>query len=235
MDDEEEEEAIYALQDAIGEIQNSLGIIELNLNEGTNDIEANCPTTEEIVQEVITNITTTPEPENNNVTEPLPAVCPFIPEQNVTEPVVEPPTTVITPPVQNLTCPFAPVEQPTENNVTEVVEEIIENVTGEQEPICNIPQNILPPGIVLPNVTEPIVVVEEPVQNVTEPIADVPICNITGQPIIVEPLPVPVPETPTNNGTTFDVSCGCFVIDKTPEEIELGIGNPEDIETGLYY
>ena len=39
MDDEEEEEAIYALQDAIGEIQNSLGTIELNLSEGTNDIE----------------------------------------------------------------------------------------------------------------------------------------------------------------------------------------------------
>ena len=211
LDDEEEEEAITELQNAIEEIQGTLGTIELNLTQGTNEIEANCPSTEEIVEEVVQNITTTPEPcplvvveepappviVEPNVTEPCPLLPPAVVEPNVTEPEVP-------------ECPLA-VEQ----NITEQIEDIIENVTdnNNQPPICNVTQGIIP-DIILP-----------PEQNVTEP-APV-ICPVTGEPIIVPPPAVEqnVTEQPTYEDgqeiatIEFDVACGCFVLDKTPEEV----------------
>ena len=226
LDDEEEEEAIEELQNSITEINNSLDAINLNLEAGPNAIQANCPSTEEVVQEVVENITQEEQPS-----------CPFAPVQNVTEPEPEQPPTTVIPPVQNLTCPFAP--QP-ETNVTEVIEEVIENVTG-QEPTCNIPLQEIIPGIVLPNVTEPIV--EEPVQNnVTEP--DIPICPFTGEPIQqqqptvapTEEEQAPVQDEQEVATIEFEASCGCFVIDKSPEEVTSNGGSnnsEESVEQAL--
>jgi hypothetical protein len=264
LDDEEEEEAIEQLQNSVEELENTIGTIELNLTEGANEIEANCPISEDIVEEVKEVV--------QNVTEQIPT-CPLVPavapsaaEQNVTEPAAEQPAEV---PI----CPFVEPPAVIEQNITEQIEEIIQNVTDEQ-PICNIPQDIIP-GIVLPelNVTEP----EEPVQNnetqvVVEGCQPVPepevqnetsdlvpiICPINGellgytnttsgeqlpisageqqqqqpeqqQPALEQNVTETAPEQqqqPTSlqdeqeiATIEFEASCGCFVVDKTPEEV----------------
>ena len=281
LDDEEEEEVLEELQTAVQEIQGTLGTLTLNLTEGSNNIEANCPTTAEIVEEVLENITESQPPVQNNVTEPEAPQCPVVqePEQNNTE-VVEPPQQTVLPPVeaveQNQTgC--NPVPEPVEQNVTEVIEEIIENVTDQ--PIeCNIPESFIP-GIVLPNVTEPIETVEEePVQNETqgcqvvqepeqnETVSELePIyCPINGEllgytnttsgeqlpisagqeqePEVSQNITSIVPEQ-NNNGTVqdeqeiasieFEAQCGCFVVDKTPEDLGSN-GGGESVEQSLY-
>ena len=217
LDDEEEEEAIEQLQNDIDELKDTLGNIELNLTSGANDITANCPAQQEEEE------TPVEEQPNSNVTETPPNQCPFVP------PVVEeqqPPQSVLPPieaqPEHNLTCPFVP---PVEENTTEVIEEVIENITQGQT--CNIPQEFIP-GIVLPNVTEPqepepVPVVE---QNVTDP-DEVLICPLTGLPIgqvptVEEPEPVPevaaeIQDEQAIGTIEFEESCGCFVVDKSPE------------------
>src|SRR5215218_10500963 len=61
LDDEEEKQAIEELQSSVGSINEALDKIELNLQEGSNNIQANCPiSTDEIVEEiteVIQNVT----------------------------------------------------------------------------------------------------------------------------------------------------------------------------------
>lgn len=283
LDDEEEEEVLEELQTAIQEIQGTLGTLTLNLTEGSNNIEANCPTTAEIVEEVIENITETTE-EQNNVTEPQ--QCPIVQEPQQNNTVVEPPQQTVLPPVeaaveQNQTgCNPVP-----EQNTTEVIEEVIENVTNIPEVECNIvqeeeqqqPQNnnqSVMPGIVLPNVTEPQEPEEQaPVQNETEqqgcnPIPE-PIQNETSE---LEPIYCPIngellgytnttsgeqlpisagqqveqqpDQTQQNNNVTvqdeqeiasieFEAECGCFVVDKTPEDLGSN-GGGESVEQGLY-
>ena len=224
LDDEEEEEAIEELQNSVEELQNTLGTIELNLTEGANDIQANCPSTEEIVQEVVENITEGQEQEQN-VTEPEQPTCPFAQppvQNNVTEPEPEP----VQPAVQQPTCPFAPVVPPVEQNVTEQIEEVIENVTNNQ-PTCDIPAEIIPDILPELNETE---VIEEPVQNVTEPEQqEVPVCPFTGEPIqqqpaipennVTEPAP-PIQDEQEIATIEFEASCGCFVVDKSAQEVE---------------
>lgn len=220
LDDEEEEEAIEELQNAVEEIQGTLGTIELNLTQGANDIQANCPSTEEIVQEVVENIT---EGQEQNETE-VPT-CPFAPVQNnVTEPEPEPeqptcqiaPVVIPEPNVTEPTCPFAPVVEQ-EQNITEQIEEVIQNVTEDDQPICNIPPGIIPEL----NITEPVVE-----QNVTEPQEqEVPICPFTGEPLVpaVEQNvtePAEIQDEQEIATIEFEASCGCFVVDKSPEEVQ---------------
>jgi hypothetical protein len=231
LDDEEEEEAIEQLQNSVEELENTIGTIELNLTEGANEIEANCPITEDIVEEVKEVV--------KNITEQIPTTCPLVPVQNVTEPAVE-------------------------QNITEQIEEIIQNVTEDEQPICNIPQDIIPD--ILP-------VEEEPVQN--NETQQVEVCQVVPEPVQqnetsdLEPIICPVngellgytnttsgeqlPISAGNQTTTvieqqepaepaaaaveqnvtaplqdeqeiatieFEASCGCFVVDKTAEEVQ---------------
>ena len=263
LDDEEEEEAIESIQSQIQELQGTLGTLTLNLTEGSNSINANCPSTEEIVQEVIENITAPVVEEN--VTEPQqPAECPVV-QPEPEEPAPIPNQTVIPEPEepqQNITEGCEPVPEPVveENETQSVLEPIIcpvngeilgytNTTSGEQLPISAVNETIpfLPP-IELP--TEPeqnqtVVPPEEPQQNITG-------CNNvteTEQPVQEEQPPSTV--VPENNQTVqdeqpiatieFEATCGCFVVDKTPEDVEsngggeVGIGNPEEIEQGLYY
>ena len=212
LDDEEEEEAIEQLQNDIDELKDTLGNIELNLTSGANDITANCPGTQE-EEQPDNNVTETP------VEETPPNQCPFVDHHNSILPSIE------AQPEQNLTCPFVP---PVEENTTEVIEEVIENITQGQT--CNVPQEFIP-GIVLPNITEPQEPEPEPAveQNVTDP-DEVLICPLTGLPIgqvpsVEEPEPVPEEPAPIQDEQTigtieFEESCGCFVVDKSPEQIE---------------
>jgi hypothetical protein len=245
LDDEEEEEAIEQLQNSVEELENTIGTIELNLTEGANEIEANCPITEDIVEEVKEVV--------KNITEQIPTTCPLVPVQNVTEPAVE----------QNVTCQVVP-EPAVEQNITEQIEEIIQNVTEDEQPICNIPQDIIPD--ILP-------VEEEPVQN--NETQQVEVCQVVPEPVQqnetsdLEPIICPVngellgytnttsgeqlPISAGNQTTTvieqqepaepaaaaveqnvtaplqdeqeiatieFEASCGCFVVDKTAEEVQ---------------
>ena len=235
LDDEEEEEAIEQIQNDIDELKDALGTIELNLTSGANDIQANCPAEEE--EEEAEGNTTEPTPEENTTEPTIPPTCPLTPpvEEEEEE---QPPTTVL-PPLQNLTCPFLPPVVVPEENTTEVIEEVIENITEGQT--CNVPQQPFIPGIVLPNVTEPV----EPEQNnVTDP-DEIPICPLTGlpigqQPTAPEPAELAVEEPTTTTAPIqdeqaiatieFETSCGCFVVDKSPEEVE---GNGGVIEQGL--
>ena len=233
LDDEEEEEAIEQLQNDIDELKDALGNIELNLTSGANDITANCPATSTPEEEQPdSNITETTPPEQNTTETPVEETpqCPFAPPAVEEEEPVTPPQQTAIQPFQNLTCPFVPPV--VEENTTEVIEEVIENITQGQT--CNVPQEFLP-GIVLPNVTEP-QEPEPPVveQNVTDP-DEVLICPLTGLPI-GQPMPPAAVEEPAQQlpevaaqeeppiqdeqaiGTIeFEESCGCFVIDKSPE------------------
>ncbi len=303
LDDEEEEEVLEELQTAVQEIQGTLGTLTLNLTEGSNNIEANCPTTEEIVEEVLENITESQPPVQNvtepvqNVTEPVqnvtePQQCPVVqePEQNNTEVVEEPPQQTILPPAeaveeQNQTgC--NPIPEEPQQNTTEIIEEVIENVTDIPNVECNIVQEeeqqqpqtnqSVIPGIVLPNITEPVEPVT-PVQNETQNCNPVPepvqenetvselepiYCPINGEllgytnttsgeqlPIsagqqVEQPQEQPtiVPEQSSNQTTVqdeqeiasieFEAQCGCFVVDKTPEDLESNGGG--SVEQSLY-
>jgi hypothetical protein len=290
LDDEEEEEVLEELQTAVQEIQGTLGTLTLNLTEGSNNIEANCPTTEEIVEEVLENITA--EGPVQNVTEPEPQQCPVVeqqPQQNNTEVVEEPPQQTILPPaeaVEQNETGCNPVPEP-QQNTTEIIEEVIENVTDIPEVECNIVQEeqqqqpqtnqSVIPGIVLPNITEPVEPVTpvqnetqqpecnpipEPVQNETVSQLEPIYCPINGELLGYtnttsgEQLPISagqqeqqpqeqsiVPEVPqTNNGTVqdeqqiasieFEAQCGCFVVDKTPEDLESNGGG--SVEQSLY-
>jgi hypothetical protein len=260
LDDEEEEEAIEQLQNSVEELENTIGTIELNLTEGANEIEANCPITEDIVEEVKEVV--------KNITEQIPTTCPLVPVQNVTEPAVEQNVTcqVVPEPAveQNVTCQVVP-EPAVEQNITEQIEEIIQNVTEDEQPICNIPQDIIPD--ILP-------VEEEPVQN--NETQQVEVCQVVPEPVQqnetsdLEPIICPVngellgytnttsgeqlPISAGNQTTTvieqqepaepaaaaaveqnvtaplqdeqeiatieFEASCGCFVVDKTAEEVQ---------------
>ena len=140
-----------------------------------------------------------------------------------TEVVAEENTTTVTPPVEPpIQCPFVPVEE----NVTEVIEEIIENVTEPQQCPFTPPQEGIIPGIVLPNITEPVepepqCPPQEPPAVIEEPEPAVPECPL---------LPPPQSNTTETNGNNltdgqevatieFDAQCSCFVVNKTPEEV----------------
>lgn len=214
LDDEEEEEAIENLQNAVEEIKGTLGTIELNLTEGANDIQANCPSTEEIVQEVVENITTAPVEEQ-------PAQCPTVappqpepePVQNVTEPEPE-------------GCNPVPEEPPVQNETAPVLEPIIcpvngellgytNTTSGEQLPISagnNTTGGETIP--ILPSIELPVEEEEEqPAQQQCNVVAEqpsstvVPENNVTAAPIGNEPI-------------EFDVNCGCFAVDKSAEEVQ---------------
>jgi hypothetical protein len=296
LDDEEEEEVLEELQTAVQEIQGTLGTLTLNLTEGSNNIEANCPTTEEIVEEVLENITAEGPVEQNNVTEPEAPQCPVVQEPQQNNTVVEPPQQTILPPVEaveeNQTEGCQPIPEPEpQQNTTEVIEEVIENVTDIPNVECNIVQDeeeqqpqtnqSVIPGIVLPNITEPVEPVT-PVQNETQQ----PECNPIPEPVQnetvseLEPIYCPIngellgytnttsgeqlpisagqqqeqqePEVSQNitsivpqeqNQTTvqdeqeiasieFEAQCGCFVVDKTPEDLESNGGG--SVEQSLY-
>jgi hypothetical protein len=117
---------------------------------------------------------------NDTVVEELPPV-----EQNETQ------TCNVQPePEPEPTCNLAPEQ----NNVTEQVEELVQNVTDEIIPFL-------------------------PVINVTEPVQEQPQCNLTQTPSQEEP---PAAETPIKNGTEiaeiqFDIGCACFILDSQPE------------------
>src|SRR5687768_5044605 len=132
LDDEEEEAAIEELQTSVGSINETLDKIELNLKEGSNNIQANCPvSTNEIVQEiteVIENVTASEEEE--------PASCPLVPEQpeqNQTAlPPVEIPTTPEPEPEQNETSTALPECSPVpEPEEPEQLEPIICPLNGD--------------------------------------------------------------------------------------------------------
>ena len=243
LDDEEEEEAITNLQNDVGKINEKLDAINLNLESGPNAISANCPSTEQIVEEVVQNLTNntatvTPPPPPE---EPAPTTggptCPFVPVPPATEPEAQPPLNTVLPPVegaepqqQNLTCPFAPTTEPEPitptENVTEQVEDIIEDVVQS----CNLPINLAQdfiPGIILPEINETIVAEEE------EPAALPPHNDLTcpfmqqmqeqNTPVVNEEQGLAqqleeLDQTPVAT-IEFDTSCGCFVVDKTPLDI----------------
>jgi hypothetical protein len=266
LDDEEEEEAIEELQTAVEEIKGTLGTIELNLTTGSNDITANCPSTEEIVQEVVENITQNNDNVTTTVTPPeQPAVteCPVVPE----EPVQQNETTVIPEPVQNETvapqpvqnvtepvgCQPIPEPEPEQNNETQqsVLEPIIcpvngeilgytNTTSGEQLPISAVNETIpfLPP-IELPVEPEQGAEQNQTVVTPVEPEVPPQQCNNITQveePIQNETTTITAPTIQDEQEIAtieFEASCGCFVVDKSPEEV--GIGNPEEIEQGLYY
>lgn len=191
LDDEEEEAAIEELQSAVEEIKDAIGTIELNLTEGTNHIDANCPSTEEIVQEVVENITAE-EPK-----------CPFVveqppPQQNVTEvieEIIENVTEVITPPTEEppATCPFVPKEIIPDivlPNITEPTVPVEPPECPQQPPVPVEPEPECPPSVVT---------------NTTNNNGNGNGNNLTdGQEIAT---------------IEFDASCSCFVVDKTPAEV----------------
>lgn len=244
LDDEEEEEAIKELQTTVKEIQGTLGTIELDLTAGSNDIQANCPSTEEIVQEVVENITNS----NNNVTEPEQPVieqnqtevteCPIVNEE---EPVPTIPNQTVLPPVeavepeQNLTEGCQPVqEEPIvveENQTSSELEPIIcpingellgytNTTSGEQLPITAVIEQNNGTIPFLP----PIEIIEEEeqqpvIQNQTEvPVTEeLPSCNVTEPEQQIAPSIVDEQEIAT---IEFEASCGCFVVDRSPEEVQ---------------
>lgn len=229
LDDEEEEEAIENLQNDIQEIKGTLGTIELNLTAGSNDIQANCPSTEEIVQEVVENITNNNN-NNNNVTEPAEQPqCPLVEEQEEPEPVPQIPNQTVIPPVQNETqtgCnPI--VEEPEEENKTSDLVPIIcpingellgytNTTNGEQLPISAGNNTGFLPPIEIP--TEEPEVPQQQNQTVTE--AELPTCNVTQGQVEEVPTTTIVPEQNGTEPVEFDVNCGCFVVDKSPEEVQ---------------
>jgi hypothetical protein len=229
LDDEEEEEAIEELQSAVQEIKGTLGTIELNLTEGSNDIQANCPSTEEIVQEVVENITNNNN--NNETAETEQPQCPTIQEP---EPAPQIPNQTVIPPVeaqpeQNQTgC--NPVPEPVENKTSDLVPIICpingellgytNTTSGEQLPISAANQTEQPqsnntgflPPIDLPTEQNQTVIPQEPAPQQ---------CNVTqGQE--EQPTSTIVPEqnnvTVGNNPVEFDVNCGCYAVDKSPTE-----------------
>jgi hypothetical protein len=225
LDDEEEEEAIEQLQNAIEDINGKLGTIELNLTAGANDIQANCPSVEEVVEEVVENITNN----NNNVTEPeQPAAeCnPVVPE----EPVQQPPTTVIPPVQNNVTegCNPIPEPEPEQNETQSELEPIIcpvngellgytNTTSGEQLPISAGNGTSFIPIIDIP-------VVEEPEQNNQTVTEQAPQCNVTQQqPVQNQTTAIPAEQIQDEQEIAtieFEASCGCFVVDKSPEEVQ---------------
>jgi hypothetical protein len=228
LDDEEEEEAIEELQNAVQEIKGTLGTIELNLTEGSNDIQANCPSTEEIVQEVVENITN-----NNNNTEEQPQ-CPLVPEEEVeqTEPVQN--QTVI-PPVQqqNETVTGCNPIVEEENKTSDLVPIICpingellgytNTTSGEQLPISAVEQN---ETIQVEEFLPPIEIPTEQNQTVvtapTEPAPQQ--CNVTQGQEEPEQSSTIVPQeqniTTNNNPVEFDVNCGCYAVDKSTQEVQ---------------
>ena len=231
LDDEEEEEAITNLQKDVGKINEKLDAINLNLESGPNNINANCPSTEAIVEEVVQNLT---KQEENKTTVGQPAeqqpTCPFVPTAPA-GPEAQPPLNTVIPPIeaepqQNLTCPFVPVppaETPVQN-VTEEVEEIIDEVVQSCNlPPINLAQDFIP-GIILPEINETIVAEEvealPPHNDLTCPFMqqmqnNAPVVNeqqgLAEQIEELDKTPVATIE--------FDTSCGCFVVDRTPTEI----------------
>jgi hypothetical protein len=223
LDDEEEEEAIETLQNAVEEINNSLEAINLNLTSGPNEIQANCPSVEEVVEEVVENITNNDN--NNTVEQPE---CPLVEE----EPEPAPPTTVI-PPVQNNTNGCQPIPEPAVENETSELEPIIcpingellgytNTTSGEQLPI-SAGQNgtSFIPIIDIPVVEEP----EQPEQN-NQTVTESPqSCNVTQQPAQQQNQTTAIPEQQQVQDEQeiatieFEASCGCFVVDKSPEEV----------------
>jgi hypothetical protein len=230
LDDEEEEEAIEELQSAVQEIKGTLGTIELNLTEGSNDIQANCPSTEEIVQEVVENITNN---NNNNNTEEQPQ-CPLVPEEP--EP-VEPqiPNQTVIPPVQNNTetgCNPVPEPEPVQNETSDLVPIICpingellgytNTTSGQQLPISAVVGNETQPQSNNTGFLPPIEIPTEQNQTVVpEPAPQQ--CNVTApqepqeQPSIV---PQEQNNVTTNNPVEFDVNCGCYAVDKSTEEVQ---------------
>lgn len=250
LDDEEEEEAIQELQNEVSGINEALGNIELNLQEGANNIQANCPvSTDEIVEEiteVIENVTQ----EQGNVTEA--PQCPIVEEPKPNQTVLPPQVIAEPEPEQNETetgCEPIPEPAPVENETSEL-EPIIcpvngellgytNTTSGEQLPISAGNQTqeqesnntgFLPP-IEIPTEEE-----EQPEQTVTpteETEAPAQECNVTGAP---EPAPV-APEIEFDNG------CGCYVNNNSTnggESIPLDepqnfLGDPEKQQEGLYF
>lgn len=237
LDDEEEEEAIEELQNAIQDIQSTLGTIELNLTAGANDITANCPSTEEIVQEVVENITNNDN--DNNVTEPVEQPQPQCPVVQEPEPeVVQQPNQTVIPPVeeqqpeQNVTEGCNPIPEPQVENETSDLEPIIcpingellgytNTTSGEQLPISAGNGTTFLPPIEIPQIIEEPVT---PTQNQTQ--TELPACNVTTQ---EQPEPeqqiapietVVVQDEQPIATIEFEASCGCFVVDKSPEEVQ---------------
>ena len=254
LDDEEEEEAIEELQDAVDELKGTLGTIELNLTTGANDITANCPQVtneqeeEEVVEPVEQNITN-----DNNETqqqEEQQPQCPLAPSvEPEPEPEVPPVTTVIPSPVQQnntgvggCSPVVAEEEQPTapepEENQTSDLEPIIcpingdllgytNTTSGEQLPISAVLEDeqnngtipFLPP-IQLPTEEEPEQAAAAPTteQN-NQTTTDLPSCNVTQQEEQEQPTVTIQDEQPIAS-IEYEASCGCFVVDKSPEEVQ---------------
>jgi len=221
LDDEEEEEAIENLQNAITEINDSLEQINLNLTAGPNQIQANCPSVEEVVEEVVENITNNTEPEQPG--------CPLVPPEP--EPAIQPPpvTTVIPPPVQNNTGECQPI--PEQNETSSELEPIICPLNGELLGYTNTTSGEQLPISAVGNETTPFIpiidipIVEEPEQNNNQTVTEqLPLsCNNVTQPT-EEPeqqITAPVLEDEEQVATIeFEASCGCFVVDKSPEEVQ---------------
>lgn len=274
LDDEEEEAAIEKLEGAVQELKGTLGTLTLNLEQGSNDIQANCPSTEEIVQEVIENITTTtspatpppppPPPQNNNVTQSVveeeepAAECPTTPppppaaEEELPEckPVQSEPPTTTTEQNETLYSDLEPIICP----INGAILGYTNTTTGEQLPVSAVNETIpfLPPIIELP--PPPIIITQEPEEEQQQQLPPVAAaaaaeCNNVTQ--VEEPattttteqnIPV-LPSSPESSPILqdeqeiatieFEASCGCFVVDKTPnnEEEEEGIVG---IEESLY-
>src|SRR5215218_3422422 len=89
LDDEEEEQAIEELQSSVGSINETLDKIELNLQEGSNNIQANCPiSTDEIVDEiteVIKNVTNNQQQQQQPEQEAT-VGCPLVTEEEQQQP-----------------------------------------------------------------------------------------------------------------------------------------------------
>jgi hypothetical protein len=226
LDDEEEEEAIETLQNAVEEINNSLEAISLNLTSGPNEIQANCPSVEEVVEEVVENITQN----NNNVTaEPEQPECPVVaPEepqqQNETQ---TPPTTIIPPVQNNVTEGCNPIPEPEQNETTSELEPIICPVNGELLGYTNTTSGEQLPISAGQNNETFIPIIDIPIeeeqpateQNQTE---QSPSCNVTAQPTQQEqeqPAPQQLQDEQAIATIEFEANCGCFVVDKSPEEV----------------
>jgi hypothetical protein len=230
LDDEEEEEAIEELQNAVQEIKGTLGTIELNLTEGSNDIQANCPSTEEIVQEVVENITSN----NNNETQEQPQ-CPLVPEeQPVQNQTIIPPVEAVEEPEQNETqqgCNPVPEEPAVEENKTSDLLPIICPINGELLGYTNttsgeqLPISAGNETIQVEEFLPPIEIPTEPEQNQTTVVPQEPQqCNVTApqEPAEEQPTTI-VPEqniTTNNNPVEFDVNCGCYAVDKSTQEVQ---------------
>jgi hypothetical protein len=183
LDDEEEEEVLEELQSQVQTLNEFIqdtpcgqGLI------GEGEAQPEEEAEEQPEEEQNEGCGEEEEPvKNETVVEELPPVQNETQTCNIPEPEPELPT-----------CNLAQPEQ----NVTEQVEELVQNVTDEIIPFL-------------------------PVINVTEPVPQGPQCNLTQTP---EEAPVQQNETqtPIQNGTEiaeiqFDIGCACFILDSQPE------------------